>query len=105
MTLTSSARWRRRAAPRSGLAKAVWLTASLVAVLIVLGIVLVLAGANPDNEIVRGIHKSASWLTSPFHNLIATHRSHNANVGVNWGLAAAVYLIGGRLIARLLARF
>jgi hypothetical protein len=88
---------------RFALARAITAVASLVAAIIVLAIVLQLLGANSSNGIVHAIHKAGSWLSAPFHGLFSLH-SANLQMTVNWGLAAIVYLLVARLIARVIAR-
>jgi hypothetical protein len=85
------------------IARVVRLVAGVVALVIVAGIVLVLLNANMGNVIVRDIHDAASFLVGPFKNLFSI-KSHKANIAVNWGIAAVVYLVIGSLIARLLVR-
>jgi hypothetical protein len=85
------------------LARLVRTAAWLVALVIVVGIVLVLLGANMSNVIVRDIHDAASFLVGPFKNVFSP-KSHKVDVAVNWGLAAVVYLLVGSLIAGLLVR-
>jgi hypothetical protein len=86
-----------------GLARIVRSLAGIVALVIVVGIVLFLLGANHSNVIVRDIHDAAAWLVGPFKNLFSIHSAKVARI-VNWGLAALVYLIVGHFIATLLAR-
>jgi hypothetical protein len=86
-----------------GLARLVWLVAGAVAAVIVVGILLVVLEANRDNTIVNALLDAARFLAGPFHNVFDLAR-HKTEVAVNWGLAAAVYLIAGRLVGRLLAR-
>ena len=86
-----------------GLARLVMLVASLVAGLIVLGIVLVVLKANRDNGIVNALLDAAKFLVGPFDNIFSLD-SHKATVAVNWGIAAAVYFAAGSLIAKLLRR-
>jgi len=85
------------------IARLVRCAAWLVAVVIVAGIVLVLLSANMSNVIVRDIHDAASFLVGPFKNVLSP-KSHKADIAVNWGLAAVVYLLVGSLIAGLLVR-
>jgi hypothetical protein len=85
------------------IARLVRLAASIVALVIVAGIVLVLLDANLGNVIVRDIHDAASFLAGPFKNVFSL-KGHKANTAVNWGLAAVVYLLVGSLIAGLLVR-
>ena len=85
------------------IARLVRFAAWIVALVIVAGIALVLLDANMGNVIVRDIHDAASFLVGPFKNVFSP-KSHKANVAVNWGLAAIVYLLVGSLIAGLLVR-
>jgi hypothetical protein len=76
--------------------------ASLVAALIlVLYIVLVEFKANPRNVIVRDVKDIARPLAWVFKDLF-TPKSLRVRVLVNYGIAAIVYLLVGRLIVRVL---
>ena len=77
--------------------------AGIVAGIIILGIVLVLIKANPNNQIVDFILDVGRFLTTPFHNLFPQDNPRQ-DILVNWGIAAIVYLILGALIARLARR-
>ena len=85
------------------MARAVMLIGSLVAGIIVAGILLVVFEANPQNDIVEAVTDAARWLAGPFRELfeIDDRKWRNA---VNWGLAAVVYLAISRLVARLIDR-
>jgi hypothetical protein len=85
------------------LARLVNLVALVVAGIIVVGIVLVVLEANKSNQIVNAVLDAARFLVGPFKNVFSLH-SHKATTAVNWGIAAAVYLFAGSLIARLLRR-
>ncbi len=84
-------------------ARLVTMIAAAVAGVIVIGILLVLLEANRSNEVVAIVLDAAKWLVGPFKGLFSLD-SAKLQTLVNWGLAAAVYLLVGRLIARLLAR-
>src|SRR4051794_37646226 len=86
-----------------GLARIVSLVTFIVVGLLVIGIVLVLLDANRGNEVVNALLDAGKFLAGPFDNVFKMD-SHKANVGVNWGLAAAVYAVAGGLLARLLRR-
>jgi hypothetical protein len=88
---------------RAALARLVTLVAAVVAAVLVLGILLVVLGANQSNEIVKAALDAARWLAGPFRDLFSFN-SHKTTIAVNWGIAAVVYFAVGRLIARLLAR-
>ena len=84
------------------LARIVSLVTSLVVALIVIGILLVVLGANESNSIVSTLLDGARWLVTPFKNVF--HLSDaKANTAVNWGLAAAVYAVVAAVIVRVLA--
>jgi hypothetical protein len=86
-----------------GLARLIMLVASVVAGILVLGIVLVLLEANRSNTIVDAVLDVAKFLAGPFDDIFKLD-THKATIGVNWGIAAAVYFLVGSLIARLLRR-
>jgi hypothetical protein len=85
------------------LARVVHLIVSVVVVIIVAGILLVVLKANPTNSIVSEVHDWARSLAGPFDGIFSFHNA-NVTIAVNWGIAAAVYLFVGGLIARLLTR-
>jgi hypothetical protein len=86
-----------------GIARLINLAATLVAGVIVVGILLVVLDANRDNSIVNAVLDAARFLAGPFKDIFNLD-NHKTEVAVNYGLAAAVYLIAGRLLARLIAR-
>lgn len=91
---------------RSGgfaLARIVTLIGSLVAAVIVAGILLIVFDANQHNDLVNWVTDAARWLTTPFHGLFDVKGAH-WQVVVNWGLAAIAYFAASRIVARVLAR-
>ena len=80
------------------------LIGSVVGAIIVLGIVLVLLKANPHNAIVKDIHDAAKTLVGPFDGMFTISHHHRIEVAVNWGIAAVVWVVATRAIARLLSR-
>jgi hypothetical protein len=86
-----------------GIARIVSLITSVVVGLIVIAIVLVLLEANRDNTIVDWLVGAGDDLTQPFHGIFEPD-GRKAMVAVNWGLAAVIYALIGRFIARLLRR-
>jgi hypothetical protein len=76
---------------------------TIVVVIIVAGILLVVLKANPSNGIVSHVHDWARSLAGPFDGIFSFHNARVA-IAVNWGIAAAVYLLIGGLIARLIGR-
>ena len=85
------------------LARVITTLATVVAAIIAAGIILKVLGANPSNGIVRIVVDAASWLSAPFHGLFNL-KDNDWQIVLNWGLAAVVYLIVARLVARMLVR-
>lgn len=81
------------------LARAIAAIAGIIALIIAAGIVFRILGANPDNAIVSFINDLARGLVGPFDGMFKP-RDPKAEILVNWGIALAVYLIAGMLIAR-----
>lgn len=77
--------------------------ATVVAAIIAAGIVLKVLGASSSNDIVNVVVDAASWLSAPFHGLFNLS-DNDWQVVLNWGLAAVVYLVVARLVARMLLR-
>ena len=96
-------RYENAAVARASLARFFILLGTAVAAVLVVGIVLVLLKANPDNEIVGAVRDAARFLAGPFDGLF---KLDNARVetAVKWGIAAVVWYAVARLIARLLLR-
>jgi len=84
------------------LARMVKLAATLVAGVIVVGIVLHVLGANASNAVVKLVYDIDRPLVSPFDSLFNLKHA-KVQIAVNWGIAAAVYALAGGLLARLLA--
>jgi hypothetical protein len=91
------------AVARASLARFITLVATIVALVLILGIVLVLLEANRSNDLVQAVRDAASFLAGPFDGLF-TMDSNKAEKAVNWGIAAVVWYAVGRVIARLLIR-
>ncbi len=85
------------------MARAIVLVASLVFLVIALGIVLVVLDANPQNAVVQLVTGVARFLVGPFDGLF-TLRHPKLATAVNWGIAAFVWLLAGALVAGLLRR-
>jgi hypothetical protein len=85
------------------IARAIAVVAAVVALLIVVGIALVVLKANPANSLVSWFHDTAHFLAGPFNGAFKP-KDPKVATAVNWGIAALVYLVVGRLIARLLRR-
>lgn len=84
------------------LARIVRAAAAVVCGIIVIGIVLVLLGANQSNDIVNWFHDAGAWLAGPFKGLFDLDDA-KLQVLLNWGLAAVVYAVVAGFIVRLLA--
>jgi hypothetical protein len=91
------------AAARASVARAVVLVGTIVALILVAGIVLVVLGANHSNELVKGVHSAAQFLAGPFDGLFKLH-GHRLTTAINWGLAAVVWYALAHLISRVLLR-
>ena len=98
-----SNRYAGRAIARASVAKAVTLVATVVALILVAGILLVVLKANRSNDIVQFVRDAAGFLAGPFDNLFRMD-SERAETAVNWGIAAVVWYAIGRAIARLVLR-
>ena len=85
------------------IARVISLIGTVIAAIIVIGILLVVLDANARNAIVEWFTDAARWLAGPFRDLFAID-NREWRVAVNWGLAAIVYLAISRLIARFAAR-
>lgn len=88
---------------RFAIAKAITTIAAIIATLIVVGIVLVLLKANPANDIVDALREIARFFAQPFDAIFDLER-RRPEIALNWGIAAVVYLVVARLIAKLLTR-
>jgi hypothetical protein len=75
-----------------------WVVAAIIAV----GVLLVVLKANPNNGIVSAVRAIAHDLVGPFTGMFQVDPPR-AGVAANWGIAAAVYVLAGFLVARLIA--
>jgi hypothetical protein len=87
---------------RLQIARLISLIASVVALILIAGIVLVVLKANPSNQIVSAVTDAARWLAGPFDGMFSMAK-HRVEVAVNWGIAAVVWFLVGRLLARVIA--
>jgi hypothetical protein len=85
------------------LARVVDLVVTAVVLLIVAGILLIVFKASPTNDIVNWVTDAARWLTGPFDGMFNLDNPRG-EIALNWGIAAAVYFIAGRLVSRFLRR-
>ncbi|MBB5103075.1 hypothetical protein AB0I84_14050 [Streptomyces spectabilis] len=84
-------------------AKVIVVIADVAAVVIVLWILMDLLEANRGNDLVQVVRDVARWLASWSHDLF-TFDERWARVVAGYGLAAAVYLVVGHLVAGRLRR-
>jgi hypothetical protein len=94
-------------AVRSKIASLVWLVAVVCALFLAVGALLVALNANQDNSIVQFVLDGADVLDGPFSrdNGPFTFDGKDAQTKsalVNWGLAAVVYLVIGKIADRII---
>lgn len=85
----------------SRLAALVATAALAVALIIGAAILLNIYAPHTSASIATWVRHAGSWLTQPFHNLV--NARGDRRIWLNWGIAAAVYLVGGLLIARVMS--
>jgi hypothetical protein len=83
------------------LARVVRLATKAVAAVIVAGILLYVLGANASNSVVEVVMDAGRFLVGPFETMF-TIDDAKWELGVNWGIAAVVWLVAGALVARVL---
>jgi hypothetical protein len=86
-----------------GIARVIDLIVAGVVVVLVAGILLVVLKANPGNDIVSAVTDAAKFLAGPFDGMFSLDNPRT-EIAVNWGVAAAVYFVVGRLVTTLLRR-
>ncbi len=94
-------------AVRSKLASVIWLIAVVCALFLAVGALLIALNANEENSIVMFVLAGADLLDGPFsrENGIFTFEGKDAETKsalVNWGLAAVVYLVIGKILDRII---
>lgn len=82
------------------LARAIMLITTVAAGAIIIGILLVLLGANRQNMLVDKVLDLGGWFARPFHDLFP-QTNPKQNIFVNWGIAAIAYFLAGGALARL----
>jgi hypothetical protein len=85
------------------LAKIVMVIAGIAAAILVLHIVFTMFKGNSSNTIVSDVKDYANNLAGPFKDLFS-FKNEKTNTLVNYGIAALVWVAGGRLVASLLQR-
>lgn len=87
---------------RNLIASIVWLAAVLCAALLALGALFTaLDQANQSNEIVKWVLDRGHDLVGPFADVFRLETAKNTLL-VNWGIAALVYLIAGKVLERVI---
>lgn len=88
---------------RAAIARVVLLVATVVALILAAGILLIVLGANQNNDVATVVLDAARWLAGPFDGLFNLE-NHKTEIAVNWGIAAVVYYAIARLLARIVLR-
>ena len=94
---------------RTRVAQAVWIVCVVAALFLAGGALCVALKANPDNGLVKFCIDTADKLDfgafsrtdGVAHWAGHSHEALTKNAGVNWGLAALVWLIGGKIVERI----
>lgn len=86
---------------RAGAATLVFTLAVIAALVLALGAVFTALGANESNALVAAVISWAGRLDGPFADIF-TFDSAVKQTLVNWSIAAAAYLIAGRVLQRLI---
>ena len=82
---------------------AVRVIAMIICVLLALHIAFVVFSANDDNSIVSTVNGWADWFAWRFRDMFVP-KDERVAVLVNYGIAAVVYLIAGRVVSGLIRR-
>ncbi len=96
---------------RTRLAQVVWIVCVVAALFLAAGALCIALKANPENDLVKFITDTADKLDfgvfsrgkdGVAHFTGKTHEAETKNALVNWGLAAVVWLVGGKLLERVI---
>jgi hypothetical protein len=96
---------------RRRVAQAVWIVCVAAAMILAIGALCIALKANPDNALVKFFVQTADKLDfgvfsrgkdGVAHWSGHTHNAQTKNALVNWGLAAIVWLVGGRILERVI---
>ena len=96
---------------RNRVAQVVWIICVVAALFLAIGALCVALKANPSNGLVKFVEDTAAKLdfgvfsrgkNGVFHFKGHTHSADTKNALVNWGLAAVVWLVGGRILDRVI---
>jgi len=80
------------------LASIVTVITAFVAVVLALGIVLIVLGANKENGLVIVVIDVARFVAGPFHTLFDIE-ALKQRIAINWGIATAIYAALGLFVA------
>ena len=96
---------------RSRIAQVVWIICVVAALFLAIGALCIALKANPSNGLVKFVTDTADKLDfgvfsrgkdGVAHFSGGGHSAATKNAIVNWGLAAVVWLIGGRILERII---
>jgi hypothetical protein len=93
---------------RSGVATAVWLLAVLAAVILALGALMIALDFNQKNGLVEFFTSTADNIDFGLFKEFKPGKGESAdsvatkNALVNWGIAAVIYLVGGKILERII---
>lgn len=87
----------------AALARIVRAIGGLIAAVLVLGTLLVAFEANEDNALVDAILEVGRFFADPFRAIFELDND-KVQIAINWGIAAAVYLLVAGLVAMVLRR-
>ncbi|RFU42804.1 hypothetical protein DZF91_04630 [Actinomadura logoneensis] len=89
-------RWRRMR--HNPISLAILAAGIAAAAILVIGILLTLADANPSNALVHATLHTGNWLATPLHD--AFPRSNPKHqLYLNWGITAGVYYVLARVLS------
>ena len=96
---------------RRRVAQVVWAVCVVAALFLAAGALCIALKANPDNALVKFVVDTADKLdlgvfyrdNGVAHFSGHTHAVETKNALVNWGLAAVVWLVAGRVLERVIA--
>jgi hypothetical protein len=95
---------------RTVLAQVVWIVCVVAALILAIGALCIALKANPDNSLVTWFIRTADKLdlgvfsrqSGVFHWKGHSHAAQTKNALVNWGIAAVVWLVVGRILERVI---
>jgi len=96
---------------RTRLAQAIWIVCVAAALVLAAGTLCIALKANPDNALVKFVLETADKLDlgvfsrgkdGVAHFTGHTHDALTKNALVNWGLAAVVWLVVGKVLERII---